>query len=234
MSGHPAHDLAVQALAGFLSVNDDADGNPVVPGVASSDMAAGLTSLSAVLMALVGRERTGEGAYIDCAMFDSILPWCAHTASSAIAGGEPPRSDSQRSLGGAAFYQIYQTSDGKHVVLGAREMKFARNLLGALGREDLIPVADRPAGEQGELIAFLRQTFVTKTRDEWVGWFADKDVAFSPVLNFREAFDQPHIFERGLLVESGHAGHQIAPAIRFAGDKWQPGAVPALGANEDS
>jgi crotonobetainyl-CoA:carnitine CoA-transferase CaiB-like acyl-CoA transferase len=233
MSSHPAHDLAVQALSGFLSVNDDANGAPVVPGVASSDMAAGLTSLSAVLMALVGRERSGEGAYIDCAMFDSILPWCAHTASSAIGGGEPPRSDSQRSLGGAAFYQIYQTSDGKHVVLGAREMKFARNLLGALGREDLISIAEKPAGEQGELIAYLRQIFATKTRDEWVEWFADKDVAFSPVLNFREALDQPHIAQRGLWANHGDKGHQIAPAIRFAGDDWQPKPVPALDANKD-
>ena len=136
LSHHPAHDLAVQAMAGFLSVNDGADGAPVVPGVASSDMAAGLTALSSVLMALLGRERTGEGAYIDCAMFDSLLPWCTHTASGAIAGLEAPQSAKQRSLGGAAFYQVYETADGKHVVLGGRETKFAQNLLTALNRED--------------------------------------------------------------------------------------------------
>ena len=108
-------------------------------------------------MALIGRERTCEGAYIDCAMFDSLLPWCVHTAGSAIAGGAPPRSASQRSLGGAAFYQVYRTADGAHVVLGGRELKFARNLLTALAREDLIPLAEAPAGEQGELIGFLRE-----------------------------------------------------------------------------
>ncbi|WP_394730075.1 CaiB/BaiF CoA transferase family protein [Altererythrobacter sp. GH1-8] len=229
LAHHPAHDLAVQALAGFLSVNDGSDGAPVVPGAASADMAAGLTALSAVLMALVGRARTGDGAYIDCAMFDSILPWCAHTAGSAIAGGEAPRSASQRSLGGAALYQVYETSDGKHVVLGGREIKFAHNLLTALGREDLVPLAERPAGEQGELIAFLRETFALKTREEWVRWFADKDVAFAPVLDFREAFDEPHIAERGLLMESEGGGRHIAPAIRFAGAEWRPGKVPGLG-----
>ena len=78
LAGHPAHDMAVQALAGFLSVNDGPDGTPVVPGAPSADMAAGLTALSATLMALVARDRTGEGAYIDCAMFDSLLPWCNH------------------------------------------------------------------------------------------------------------------------------------------------------------
>ncbi len=229
LAHHPAHDMAVQALAGFLSVNDGPDGAPVVPGVASADLAAGLTALSGVLMALIGREKTGEGAYIDCAMFDSLLPWCAHTAGSAIAGGASPQSASQRSLGGAAFYQVYRTADGRHVALGGREMKFARNLLTALGREDLIAHAGREAGLQDALIAFLRETFATKTRDEWVAWFADKDVAFAPVLDFREALDQPHVAERGLLVEADGGANHIAPPIRFAGDQWSPGHVPDLG-----
>jgi CoA:oxalate CoA-transferase len=222
----------VQALAGFLSVNDGPDGTPVVPGAPSADLAAGLTALSAVLMALIGRERTGEGAYIDCAMFDSLLPWCVHTAGSAIAGGDAPRSASQRSLGGAAFYQVYQTADGRHVVLGGREIKFARNLLEALGRPDLLAIAEAPAGDQGALIAFLRDTFKTRSRDEWVQWFADKDVAFAPVLDFREALDEPHIAERQLWVEADGGGHHIAPAIRFDGENWQPARVPALGAGD--
>lgn len=229
LAHHPAHDMAVQAMAGFLAVNDGPDGTPVVPGAPSADMAAGLTALSAVLMALVGRDRTGEGAYIDCAMFDSLLPWCAHTAGSAIAGGPSPVSREQRSLGGAGFYQVYKTKDDKHVVLGGREIKFARNLLTALGREDLIRHAEREAGQQDILIAFLRDTFKRKTRDQWVAWFADKDVAFSPVLDFREALDAPHIAERGLLVETGDGAHHIAPPIRFAGEDWEPGAVPELG-----
>lgn len=230
LAHHPAHDMAVQALAGFLSVNDGPDGTPVVPGAPSADMAAGLTALSAVLMALVGRERTGEGDYVDCAMFDSLLPWCAHTAGSAIAGGESPRSASQRSLGGAAFYQVYRTADDRHVVLGGREIKFARNLLAALGRADLLPYAEAPAGEQGPLIDFLRQTFAAKSRDEWVAWFSDKDVAFAPLLDFREALDEPHVAERGLLVQAASGAHHLAPPIRFAGEPaWTPGATPELG-----
>lgn len=228
LAHHPAHDLAVQAMAGFLSVNDGPDGAPVVPGVAASDMAAGLTALSATLMALYAARSSGQGDYIDCAMFDSLLPWCAHTAGSAIAGGAAPRSDSQRSLGGAGFYQVYRTADGRHIVLGGRELKFAANLLEALGRMDLYPLAERPAGEQGALIAFLQQTFAGKTRDQWVSWFAQHDVAFAPVLDFREALDAPHVAERGLLVESDGA-HMIAPAIRFAKECWSPAAAPELG-----
>ena len=214
LAHHPAHDMAVQAMAGFLSVNDGPDGSPVVPGVPSADLAASLTALSAVLMALIGRERSERGDYIDCAMFDSLLPWCAHIAGDAIMGGAAAASSRQRSLGGAAFYQVYTCADGKHIALGGREMKFATNLLTALDRPDLIAHAERPAGEQAELIAFLRETFATKSRDQWVSWFAGKDVAFAPVLDFREALDAAHIAERGLLIEA-EGGHMIAPAIRF-------------------
>jgi crotonobetainyl-CoA:carnitine CoA-transferase CaiB-like acyl-CoA transferase len=230
LAHHPAHDMAVQAMAGFLSVNDGVDGTPVVPGAPSADMAAGLTALSAVLMALIGREKSGRGDYIDCAMLDALLPWCAHTAGEAIAGGPSPKSSMQRSLGGAAFYQVYTTADDRHIVLGGREMKFAKTLLDALQRPDLVALAERPAGEQGILIQFLRETFRAKSRDAWVEWFHDKDVAFAPVLNFREALDAAHIGERGLWVEHDGA-HHIAPAIRFQSDDWTPRPAPEL--NDD-
>ncbi len=227
LSDHPAHDLAVQALAGFLSVNDTADGPPAVPGVPAADVAAGLTGLSAVLMALLGRERSGRGDYVDVAMFDSLLPWCSHIAGSAIAGGAAPRSQEQRSLGGAGFYNVYRTADGRHVALGGRELKFVRNLLEALGRPDLIALGEADAGTpQAPLIAFLTETFATRSRDEWEAWFHDKDVAFAPVLDFAEALAQPNVAERGLLVEADGA-HHIAPAIRFAGEPaWSPQPAP--------
>jgi crotonobetainyl-CoA:carnitine CoA-transferase CaiB-like acyl-CoA transferase len=180
-------------------------------------------------MALIGRERTGSGDHIDCAMFDSLLPWSAHIAGGALAGGEPPRSAEQRSLGGAAFYNVYRTKDGQHIVLGGREQKFVATLLEALGRPDLIPLGEAPAGAaQAPLRAYLAETFAGRSRDEWVLWFRDKDVAFAPVLDFREALGKPHIAERGLLVEHGGAS-QFAPPIRFGGEQWRPTDAPARG-----
>jgi crotonobetainyl-CoA:carnitine CoA-transferase CaiB-like acyl-CoA transferase len=214
MAHHPAHDLGAWALSGFLSVNDSADGTPVVPGVPASDMAAGLTGCAAVMMALYGREKSGRGDYIDIAMFDSLLPWSAHIAGDAAISGTPIHSSTQRSLGGSAFYQVYETADRRHIVLCGREQKFAKTLLAALGREDLLPFADAPAGEQGPLISFLRATFIGRSRDHWTAWFHQHDVAFAPVLDFAEALRQPQVQARQLLVESGGA-NQLAPAIRF-------------------
>jgi crotonobetainyl-CoA:carnitine CoA-transferase CaiB-like acyl-CoA transferase len=215
-SHHPAHDLGVQAMAGFLAVNDGTDGRPVVPGVAAADMAASLTALSAVVMALYERASTGEGAYIDVAMLDSLLPWCAHTAGSALVDGTPPRSAAQRSLGGAAFYDVYETADGKYVVLCGREAKFVHNLLTAFGRPDLIAAGDfEEHPDQTELKSFLREQFRTRSRDEWTDWFEHHDVAFAPVLDFAEAVRSEVVAARGLVVEHDDGSIEIGPSIRI-------------------
>lgn len=194
-------------------------------------MAAGLTALSATLMALISREASGKGDYIDCAMFDSLLPWCVHTAGSAIAGGPAPVSGKQRSLGGAGFYQVYVTSDAKYVVLGGREIGVRQNLLNALDYSSILIEHRREAGDR-MTYRRIESVFITRSRDEMVARFADKDVAFAPVLDFREALDEPHVAERGLWVEHDGA-HHIAPAIRFASEQWQPSKAPELDADGD-
>ncbi len=220
---HPAHDMAVQALGGFLSVNDTADGTPVVPGVPAADMAASLTGLSAVMIALFAAQKTGIGDYIDCAMLDSLMPWCVHVAGPAMLGGAAPVSATQRSLGGAAFYNIYETADAKFITLAGREMKFVHTLLTHLHRTDLIPLGDSPAGPaQQPLKDFLALTFKTRSRDDWVLWFADKDVAFAPVLDFAESLNHPAVAHT--LRRDANGNTQLAPAIRFASQ--EPADLP--------
>ena len=213
---HPAHDLGALALTGFLAVNDGPDGRPVVPGVAASDMAVGLTALAAIAMALYARTSTGTGAHIDAAMIDALLPWCAHTAGSALLGGEAPSSSRQRSLGGAAFYDVYDTADGRFVVLCGRELKFVRNLLEAFGRPDLAELGDfERTPDQTELKDFLRERFRTRTRDEWTAWFDEHDVAYAPVLDFAEALRSDAVRSRGIVIEHDDGSMEIGPAIRI-------------------
>jgi crotonobetainyl-CoA:carnitine CoA-transferase CaiB-like acyl-CoA transferase len=224
MADHPAHDLGVQAELGMLALNDGPDGVPVVPGVPAADMAAGLTALSAVLMALFDRTRTGRGATIDCSMLGSLAPWCAHVVGEAIAGGPPPRSAEQRSLGGAAFYNVYQCSDGQHIVLCGREPKFVKVLLEALGRPDLIGLATGEAGPaQDPVKAFLAETFRAQPRAHWEGWFRGRNVAFAPVRTLDEG-----LAHAGLVVRDADGAHHLRPAICFVDGAWQPGPAPVL------
>ena len=224
LADHPAHDMGVQAEAGLLALNDGPDGAPVVPGVAAADMAAGLTGLAAVLMALIGKARTGQGDFIDISMLGSLLPWSVHVAGAALVGGAAPRSAEQRSLGGAAFYNVYACADGRHVVLCGRELKFARTLLTDLGRPDLIALAEaEPGPAQAPLRAFLAETFAQRSRDDWIDWFHGRDVAFAPVRDLTDGMARS-----GLIVTDADGAHHVSPAIRFANEPaWRPGPTPA-------
>ncbi|WP_372620737.1 CaiB/BaiF CoA transferase family protein [Falsiroseomonas sp.] len=227
----PAHDLAVEALAGTASINLGQDGRPTHPNVPVADVTASLLALSAILMALFRREKTGRGDVIDMAMFDATLSWLPNATGAVFAEARPPRVKEERQWGGGAFYNIYATKDGKWIVLGGSEHKFVENLLHALGRDDLIAAASGPPGPAHKPAEnFLRATFATRTRDEWEAWFEGRDVCFAPVLDLKEAFDNPHTAARRMLVRDAEGNLHIGLPIKF---RDEPGALnprlPALG-----
>jgi len=230
----PAHDLAVEALGGSLSITVGADGQPAIPGIAAADMLSSLQALSAILMALLRREKTGRGDYIDMSMHDAVLAAYPNVLGPTFAEDRDLVPKEERSMGGSAFYQIYRTADGRHVVLGGQEIKFVRNLLEALGRPDFVPLCERgPGRHQKPLIDFLAGVFASRTQAEWVAWFKGRDICFAPVKTLREAFDDPHARHRGMSVidESGHA--HVGPAIRFAHEPSRACLrVPALGEHD--
>jgi len=231
----PAHDLATEALAGLVSLNQGNDGEPVMPHVPVADITASLHALAGVLMALYRREKTGRGDYLDIAMLDSAIAWTPNITASTFAEKRAPRIKDERSLGGAAFYNIYRTRDDRHVVLGAQELKFARNLLGELGRLDLVELAERgPGAHQRPLTAFLREVFAGRSRAEWIDWFRDKDIGFAWVNDLREAFDDPQVNSRDMHLLDAQGHEHIGVPIKFLREPAAPRlSLPAIGEHND-
>ena len=169
----PAHDLAVQALAGTADLSRGNDDKPAMPNLVAADMASSLTALSAILMALLAREKTGKGDFIDIAMFDSLLAWTPNITGSVLGEDRAPVPKQMRNYGGQAMNRLYETKDGGHIALAGNETKFCENLFAALGRPDLASSRRAsPARTQAPLIAFLTETFATKTRAEWEAFLA--------------------------------------------------------------
>ena len=219
----PAHDLAVEALAGVLSVNLGPDDRPAQPGIPASDMAASLMAFAGILMALYRREKTGLGDYLDIAMHDSLVAWLPNVLGPVFVEGRHPVPKHERTWGGSGFYRIYRTQDERYVVLGGQELKFVRNLLGELGRLDLVPLAERgPGPHQLPLVDFLAQTFATKTQAEWVDWFRGKDVSFAPVQDLKEAIDDPHVAARAMVLTDGNGRRHLGVPIKFAQEPARP------------
>lgn len=231
----PAHDLAVQAQAGVIALNEGQDGQPAMPHMPVADALASLTALAGVLMALLRARDTGKGDFLDIAMLDSVLAWTPNVTGRIFATGEAHIPKQERSWGGNAMYNLYRCADDMWIVLGGAELKFARNLLMPLGRPDLVPLAELPPGDSQEpLRAFLRSIFATQSREYWLDWLADKDVAYAPVLDLKQAFADPQVAARGMLSRDA-SGHEIVGTpIAFADEPAGVDAsIPAYGADTE-
>jgi crotonobetainyl-CoA:carnitine CoA-transferase CaiB-like acyl-CoA transferase len=229
-SDRPAHDLAIQAISGVLSLTQGADGEPALPALAAADHLSALQALSGILMALLARERTGRGDYLDIAMHDATLAACANLLGPTFAESRQPVAKEERTTGGAAFYQVYPTKDGRHVALAGQEAKFVENLLNALRRPDLIPLCLRgPGRHQQPVIDFLRGIFAAMTLAEAVAFLTPLDVCFGPVNTLPEAFEDANALARGMVLVDAQGRRHIGPAIRFQYQPAQPRlSAPAL------
>jgi crotonobetainyl-CoA:carnitine CoA-transferase CaiB-like acyl-CoA transferase len=232
----PAHDVAVEALAGVVALNEGQDGKPAMPHIPVADALASLTALTGVLMALLRVRETGKGDYLDVAMLDSVIAWTPNVTGKIFATGEPHVVKEERSWGGNAMFNLYETRDAQWIVLGGSEEKFAKNLLDALGRPDLLPYASLPPGTgQEPLRACFREVFLTRSRAEWEAWFADKDVCFAPVRNLKEAFEDKNLIERGMLSHDADGNEIVGTPIRFLEEPAEidPG-IPALSGDRET
>jgi len=214
----PAHDLAVQALAGTAALVA-----PAMPNLVAADMAASLTALSAILMALVAREKSGRGDYIDIAMYDALLAWTPNITGSVLGAGKAPVPREIRNYGGQAMNRLYETKDGGHIALAGNERKFCENLFAALGRPDLAPLAaSEPGPAQRPLIEFLNETFRARTRAQWEAFLGALDLCWAPLRNLKEAFDDPDTRVRGMVLDDPAGNRHIGPAIKFRDERAQP------------
>jgi crotonobetainyl-CoA:carnitine CoA-transferase CaiB-like acyl-CoA transferase len=218
-----AHDLATEAMTGVLSLSRGGDGKPAIPAIASADMLASMMTLSGVLMALYRRKETGRGDYLDIAMADCLLACLPNNMGVAMTERRQPDLKSERALGGNALYGIYETKEGDHVVLAGQELKFAKNLLEPLGRPDLVELCKLPPGPgQDPVRSFLKETFRTKTKAQWVAWFKGRDVAFAPMRTLPEALEDPHFKARGMVLQDERGWDHLGVPIAFRDEPARP------------
>ena len=156
-------------------------------------------------------------------MMDSILSCMPNNMGAVFADNKPPVPQEERTWGGNAMYRIYATKDAKHIVLGGSELKFARNLLTKLGRQDLIGLCAEPPGrKQRPVVEFFDELFKTRTLAQWVDFFEGLDVCFAPVNDLRAGLNLAQTTHREMcLVDDGGREHLGIP-IKYL---HEPGCV---------
>ncbi len=211
------HDLNYIALSGALHAMGRKDDAPAPPLNLVGDYGGGSLYLAmGVCAALFEATRSGKGQVIDAAITDGAASLMSVIYGLRASGIWSDERDNNLLDGGAPFYDVYETSDGKFVTIGSLEPQFYALLLEktGLGADPAFAMQmNKP--EWPAMSEKVAAVIKTKTRDEWTALMEGTDVCFAPVLSMAEAPDHAHNVARGTFVEVGGL-KQPAPAPRFS------------------
>ena len=201
----PGHDINYIGYSGILGLIGEKNGKPVVPGVQIADIGGGsLMALAGICMALFHRDRTGEGQYIDVSMMDGAITWLYAAMSDYFVSGKVPERGETRLDGQFAFYNVYETKDGKYMTVGATELKFWKRLCELIGKEEWIALHEGPANVQEQLKQDLAKLFKMHDQQHWSNLLAQEETCVGPVYEIEDMFSDPHIAERDMFQEMQH------------------------------
>ncbi|MGO9120573.1 MAG: CaiB/BaiF CoA transferase family protein [Desulfomonilaceae bacterium] len=207
------HDLNYLSLAGVIGMTGTRDGQAAIPGVQIADLAAGsLMALSGLLAAVIQRQSTGQGQYVDISMFHGSLSLATMVFAGIQAGLEEPEPGKMLLNGRFPCYGLYRTLDGRHMSLGCIESKFWQNFCAAVGRPDL-------AGHQfgaPDIVKEVENIFAARTQEQWIQLMKDHDACCEPVLSINDAVESDLVKARKML-NSGPGGNRyLAPPFRLS------------------
>lgn len=200
----PGHDMNYISVAGILEATGRHTGAPVIPGIPIADMSIGIFSAFAMLAAIIARNRTGEGQYIDMSMTDCMVSYNLANIANFIASRQFPGTEILGIAGENPCYNVFKTKDEKFISLGNIEDKFWINLLKLIGREDLKEYQFATGERQKEAMGELQKVFLTKTRKEWLEVFEGKDICYAPINDVEDMIADPHVRHRGMIQEMEH------------------------------
>ncbi|MEM9493531.1 MAG: CaiB/BaiF CoA-transferase family protein, partial [Myxococcota bacterium] len=226
------HDLNYVGLTGALAMGGARDSRPAMPGLQVADIAGGaLWGVTAVLGALLGRERGGGGAHLDISMTEGALAMLTADFGNLACGPESPPSRGNQTLnGGLACYRIYRTADDRYLSVAALEPKFWLELNRALGRDGKLSELAAGPERQDEIAGELQAIFARRSRDEWVEFLADYDCCCEPILELDEVADHPVHRDRQVFFEmDGGAAGPLRQVRTPVGSPSAQRPAPALG-----
>ena len=227
------HDMNYVAITGSLHGLGQDKSRPHFPTNLLGDFGGGSTYLViGILAALLEARTSGKGQVVDAAIVDGTAVLNAMTTAMLASGNYREERASGLLDGGAPYYDIYETSDGKHMSVGALEPQFYDEFVRLLEIAEVVPDRWDPANAD-ELRALITDRFLTRTQAEWIELFEGTEACVAGIIPMSEAVKHPHLVARGTFVE--HAGQvQPAPAPRFSRTTATLGLTPAAKPGSDT
>ena len=237
----PGYDILIQAMGGLMSITGQADvepgGGPVKVGVAMADILTGLYAAAGINAALVQRQATGKGQYLDLALLDVQIAGLANQAMNYLTTGQAPGR-----LGNAnpniVPYESFATADGQMILAVGNDAQF-KSFCRAAGCDELSDHTQYATNaarvdNRDTLIPRISEILTQRSTESWVQTLRATGVPCGPVNSLADVFQDPQVESRGTVVNSPHplskSARSVANPLRFSGLTHDtPGSAPLLG-----
>jgi crotonobetainyl-CoA:carnitine CoA-transferase CaiB-like acyl-CoA transferase len=236
-SGDPGYDYVIQAMAGWMDLTGEPDGPPTKSGLSIVDFSSGFVAALALVSGLHAARRDGVGLDCDVSLFDTAVSMLSYPGVWHLNAGYEPRRTRHSAHPSLVPFQAFEAADG-WLVIGCAKEKFWRRLTEVLDRQDL---ADDPRflrfpdrqRNRGELISLIEGILRQHPVAHWMPLLRAAAVPCGEVNNVEEAFADPQVAARGLVVEADHPRYAtirtIASPVRVGPAPRPPQRAPRRG-----
>ncbi|NIM51976.1 MAG: CoA transferase [Gemmatimonadales bacterium] len=223
----PGYDMVLSAVGGLMWITGERDGNPCKVGVAITDVLTGVYASGAITAALLWRERSGRGQYLDISLLDAQVSALANIASNyLVAGQEATRwGTAHESI---VPYQVFPTKD-RPIAIAVANQKLWVNFCKLVGREEWIEDPrfesnPRRVENREVLLPLIAEVMAPKTCDEWMELFVEAAIPCGPVNDMQHLFADPQVLHRGMIAE---VPHPTIGTLRLSGIPIKYSETPA-------
>lgn len=232
-ANHLAYDVMVSAVGGLMGITGPKDGEPCKVGVAITDVCCGLVSQSAILAALIARQRDGLGQHIETSLLDTQVACLANVASAFLIGGvvTKPMGTAHQSI---VPYQTFACGDSQRIVVGALNnsqfVALCRALELPIAHDERFATNPQRVKHRVELIELLEKTFESHTSHEWVRRLDEQHVPCAPINTVEDVFQDPQVVHNRRVIHVEHPTvgllKMVAPPATFYGTPYVEPMLP--------
>jgi succinate--hydroxymethylglutarate CoA-transferase len=220
------YDVIAASIGGLLSITGPEDGDPCKPGVAVTDLTTGLYMKSAILSALLYRERFGTGCKIDCNLLSSQVSMLTNLASNYLNCGAKAR---RRGTAHESIvpYQSFKCKDSKYITIGAASDRMFAKLcqlidLREASNDKRFQNNAKRVENRNELIELIQQKIQIKPISDWLNIFDNSGISYGPVNDIEDVFVDKQILHNNCVIETNDpkTGNikMLANAVKYESD----------------
>jgi len=214
-----AYDPIIQGMTGIMSITGEKGSSPVKVGIPITDLVAAVQSVNAILTAYIHRLKTGQGQFIDVALYDSMVSMLTIMAMDYFTSGKAPERwglDHIHRVPARAF----RARDGKYVQVAATSDVMYARFCRLLGLDELIEDArfdtnTRRVANRSQIMPLLEEKMMEKDSRQWLSLFEESGIPCGPILDLAEVFADPNIAARELTFTMEHPHEQLVQQLGF-------------------